>query len=117
MNNFTRHDAERLETLTQTVSAFKKKAGLTTLDVLLACRFALANKYDWEETIEATEEKHAEYIAYYDTGKNEEDAADRRVAELEAEVARLRQEVEIYKHDCDVTRYRTQVADGIGRAS
>ena len=115
-NSFTRHDAERLETLTKTVSGFRKKAGLTTLDLLIACRFELANKYEWEEAIEAAQERHEAFCAYYDTGRNEEDEADRKVAELEAKIALLEGAIEAYKH-VDVMREHAYKANGIGRVA
>ena len=116
-NSFTRHDAERLETLTKTVSGFRKKVGLTTLDLLIACRFELANKYEFEECLFTALDMHGEYMAYYDTGRNEEDAADRKIAELEAEVARLRQMNAALEVDKNMMRMGMTGANGIGRVA
>jgi len=117
MNNFTRHDAERLETLTKTVSGFRKKAGLTTLDLLIACRFELASKYEWEEAIEAAQERHEAFCAYYDTGRNEENAADRKIAALEAEIAQLREAKAVLEDHNEVMRAWTNGTNGIGRVA
>jgi hypothetical protein len=114
MNTFTRHDAEKLETLTQTVGAFRKKAGLTTLDLMVACRFILANKYEWEECLEAAQDKHEAWIAYYDTGAHEEDAADRKIRALEMEVERLVGVAAELEAENEVMRVSRGVLNGIG---
>lgn len=87
---FGKNDADRLEAVQGQVEKWRKRMGLTPRDLLVAVRFDLANKFAWEEAIEEATALHGEYLAYYDDGRAEESPADRRIAQLEAEVARLR---------------------------
>lgn len=87
---FSRHDAEKYGLVAGKVDDWRRKQGLTAVDILVGLRLGQPNKWDWEDTLDTAGELADAYYSYFDSGRGEQSAADRKIEELEAEVARLR---------------------------
>ena len=88
---FERHDAEKLGATAGLIQRWMSKQGLTRFDLLIAARMLSQNKWDFEELVEAAVLRHGEYEAYWDDGRREQTAEERKIERLEADIARLRQ--------------------------
>jgi hypothetical protein len=49
------------------------------------------NKWEFEELVEAAVLRHSEYEAYWDDGRHEQTAEERKIERLEADIEKLRQ--------------------------